>query len=186
MFCGIETLFISGPIVSRADSNPGLFAWVTNCAVYVRESCINQHLLDTVARLNIWKYVLTHWGWVTMAVISQTFLISLSLNENFCSLIQFSLEIESLAAILITDKYWFRKWLGIEQATNHHLNQRYPSLLTHIYVTLPQWIDVQSHDIPMYLDLFKGCAIAVKFEVLFLRSCHKTIKITIRNSVSWT
>ena len=151
MFCGIGTLCISGSIVSRADSNPGLFAWVINCAVYVRESCINEYLWDTAARLNLWKDVLTHWGWVTMAAISQTtFLISLSLNENFCNLIQILLKIESLVAPLITNQYCFRKWLGIEQATKHYLNQRYPSLLTHIYVTLPQWIDVKSHDISMY------------------------------------
>ena len=36
---------------------------------------------------------------------------------------------------------WFRKWLGAHHATNHHLIQWQSSLLTHIRVTRPQWIN---------------------------------------------
>ena len=35
---------------------------------------------------------------------------------------------------------WFRSWLGADQVTSHHLNQWWSGLLTHICVTLPQWV----------------------------------------------
>ena len=42
---------------------------------------------------------------------------------------------------LIVCQHWFRKWLGTTQVTSHYLNQWWPRLLTHIWVTRPQWIN---------------------------------------------
>ena len=36
--------------------------------------------------------------------------------------------------------HWFKQWLGDEHATSHYLNQWWFSLLTHMSVTLPQWV----------------------------------------------
>ena len=41
---------------------------------------------------------------------------------------------------LTLSQHWFRKWLGAEQAASHYLNQRWPSLLTHICVTGLRWV----------------------------------------------
>ena len=40
--------------------------------------------------------------------------------------------------------HWFRYWLGAVQATSHYLNQGWPSSLTHIYISQPQW-DIHIH-----------------------------------------
>ena len=42
---------------------------------------------------------------------------------------------------LTTCQHMFRWWLGFEQATSHYLNQREPSLLTHIHVTRSRGLD---------------------------------------------
>ena len=42
---------------------------------------------------------------------------------------------------LTINQHWFRQWLGAEQATSHYLKQRWPSLLTYICVTLPEWVE---------------------------------------------
>ena len=36
---------------------------------------------------------------------------------------------------------WFKWWLGAEQVTSHYLNQWWLSLLTHICITRPQWVN---------------------------------------------
>ena len=36
---------------------------------------------------------------------------------------------------------WFRWWLGADLATSHYLNQWWSSLITHICVTRPQWVN---------------------------------------------
>ena len=36
--------------------------------------------------------------------------------------------------------HWFRQWLGTDQATSHYLDQWWPCLLMHMYVTRPQWV----------------------------------------------
>ena len=38
-------------------------------------------------------------------------------------------------------RHWFRPWLGAQQATNHYLNQWWPSSLTHICATRAQWVN---------------------------------------------
>ena len=44
-------------------------------------------------------------------------------------------------------QHWFRWWLGAGQATSHYLNQwMMVSLLTHICVTRPQWVNRANHD----------------------------------------
>ena len=144
--------------ISRANGNPGLFAWAINGVVHVRETRINQYVQDTMQ--NLWQSTLTHWGWIRMAAISQT-----TLSNSFYWMKMFLLWFKFhwslfLAAQLTTNQYWFRKGLGIEQVTNHYLKQLWPRLLTHkciyiyiynvyiyMHVTRPQWIDVKSHDI---------------------------------------
>ena len=42
---------------------------------------------------------------------------------------------------LTINQHWIRQWLGAEQATSHYLKQRWPSLLTYICVTLPEWVE---------------------------------------------
>ena len=38
-------------------------------------------------------------------------------------------------------QHWFRKWLDADQATGHYLDQWWPSLLTHMCITQPQWVN---------------------------------------------
>ena len=45
----------------------------------------------------------------------------------------------------LTINYWFRYWLGAEQATGHYLNQWLHSLLMHLCVTRPQWVKELTH-----------------------------------------
>ena len=44
-----------------------------------------------------------------------------------------------LRAQLTIRQHWFRYWLGADQATNHYLNQCWPSSLTHICGTRGRW-----------------------------------------------
>ena len=37
-------------------------------------------------------------------------------------------------------QHWFRNWLGANQTRNHFLKLWWPKLLTHVYVTKPQWV----------------------------------------------
>ena len=53
-------------------------------------------------------------------------------NENLPIMIQISLQVV-LNAMLTVCHHWFRKWLGIAQATSHYPTQWWPSSLTHIY-----------------------------------------------------
>ena len=66
------------------------------------------------------------------------------LNENYLIfLFEFYLNIFPGAQLSICH-HWFRWWLGADQATNHYLNQWWPSLLTHICVTRPQWRELSA------------------------------------------
>ena len=40
----------------------------------------------------------------------------------------------------VQSHYWFRYWVCVEHAISHYLNQYWLSLLTHIYVSRPQWV----------------------------------------------
>ena len=70
------------------------------------------------------------------------------LNENCCILIKISLKYVPEGPIN-TIQCWFRSWLGTSQATSHYLNQWWLSLMTHICVTRPQWVNVMALDTPM-------------------------------------
>ena len=86
------------------------------------------------------KQLLTHRGRDKMAAISQTtysiaFLMKMyqvRLRFHWSLFIRIQLRIFQL---------WFRYSFGTEQATNHYLNQSWHSLLTHIFVTRPQWFN---------------------------------------------
>ena len=42
-------------------------------------------------------------------------------------------------------QHCLRQWVGAEQATSHYLNQWWPSSMTHICVTWPQWVKQSIH-----------------------------------------
>ena len=52
----------------------------------------------------------------------------------------------------------FKQWLGPEQTTSHYLNQRCPSLLTHICVTQPQCVKKPWRGLlnPLHDKFFRG------------------------------
>ena len=59
------------------------------------------------------------------------------LNENVYISIYISLKFVPDVKLIIF-QYWFRLWLGADQATSHYLSQWWPSLVTRICVTRPQ------------------------------------------------
>ena len=69
---------------------------------------------------------LTHWGQDKMAAIFQ-----MTFSNVFCWMFK-----------LTVFQHWFWQWLGTGQATSHYLNQWWPSILTHICVTWPQWVNI--------------------------------------------
>ena len=42
-------------------------------------------------------------------------------------------------------QHWFRKWLGVDQATSHYLHQCWPNSLTHICGTRGRWVKSGCH-----------------------------------------
>ena len=55
-----------------------------------------------------------------------------------CILMKISLKFAARVQLKIVH-HWFR-WLGTSQVTSHYLNQWWLILMTHICVTLPQWV----------------------------------------------
>ena len=54
---------------------------------------------------------------------------------------------------LTISHHWFWYHLGSEEATSHNLNQWGPSLLRHIYITRPRWVDVDDGvDLHLYTE----------------------------------
>ena len=85
--------------------------------------------------------LLTHWGRDKMAATFQTS------SNAFLSMkiVVFWLKFHWImfATVQFTIiQHCFRQWLGAEQATSHCLNQWWPSLVTHICVSRPQWVNV--------------------------------------------
>ena len=69
--------------------------------------------------------------------IADNILKSIFLNENCRILIL----LEFVPRVQLTiSYYWFKQWLGAEQAIIHYLNQWGPSLLEHIWTTQPQCV----------------------------------------------
>ena len=69
------------------------------------------------------QMVLTHWGRDKMAAISQT---TLSNVFSWMKMLEFRLKVHWSLFIriqLTIFQYWFRWWLGADQATSHYLNQ---------------------------------------------------------------
>ena len=96
-------------------------------------------------KLNV--FALTHGGRDKMAAMSQTtFSNEFSWMKTFEFRLRFGWNL-FLRFELTTFQHLFRWWLGADQVTSHYLNQWWSSLLTHICVTLPQWVNV----------LFKSC-----------------------------
>ena len=90
-----------------------------------------------VERVNTRKWgILTHWGQNKMVAIWQTTFSSAFLNDN----VWFAIKILFLGFQLTILQQWFIQWLGTKKTTRHYLNQWWPSSLTHIGVTLPQWV----------------------------------------------
>ena len=84
---------------------------------------------------------LTHWGRDKMAAIFQT---TSSNAFSWMKMYEFRLKFHwslFLRVQLTIFQYWFRWWLGAEQATSHYLNQWWPSSTTHVCVTRPRWVN---------------------------------------------
>ena len=86
------------------------------------------------SRLRI-EYCLAYWGRNKMAAILQTAFSNgfLSMNVSYFDS-DFS-DFFPMVRLTISQRC-FRYWLGTEKATSHYLKQKWPSLLTHICVTL--------------------------------------------------
>ena len=87
------------------------------------------------------QYV-THCEWDEMAAILQT-TISNEIHWNF--LFNFKQNVIYIYSIgsgrLAINYYWFRKWIGAKQATNHYLNQWWSRLRTHVCITRLRWLN---------------------------------------------
>ena len=84
--------------------------------------------------------ILTHWGRDKMAAFIQTtFCNAFPWMKIFVFWLKFQWSL-FLGVQLIITELWFRKWLGAGQATSHYLNQWWPSLMTHVRFTWPQWV----------------------------------------------
>ena len=84
--------------------------------------------------------LLLHWGRGKMANIFQT---TFSNAFSWMKIFEFRIKFDwnfFLKIQLTKSQHWFRYWLGAEQASSHYLNQWWPRLVMHIYVTGPQWV----------------------------------------------
>ena len=76
-----------------------------------------------------------------MAAISQTtFWNVFSWTKIIVSRLKFHWNL-FLSVQLIIFQYWFRKWLGADQATSHYLKQCCPSSPMHICITGGRWVN---------------------------------------------
>ena len=86
--------------------------------------------------------VLTHSGRDKMvAILQPTFSSAFSSMKVFQFGFKFHWSL-LLRAQLTVCQHWFRWWLGTKQATGHYLDQWLPFLLTHIFLTRPQWVNL--------------------------------------------
>ena len=76
---------------------------------------------------------LTHWGRDNMAAIFQmTYSKPFSSMKIFVFWLIFQAPINNI-------QHWFRYWFCTGLATSHYLNQWWPILMKHVWVTQPQW-----------------------------------------------
>ena len=115
------------------------------------------------------KTVLTHWGRDEMDAISQT---PFSNAFSWMKMLEYRLKFQwnlFLRVQLTIFQHWFRLWLGAGQATSHYLNQWWSSLLTHICVSRPQWVNyswssispnLKCQDRPHILPSWVSCGVS--------------------------
>ena len=72
------------------------------------------------------------------SILSDDFSKCIFLNESEIIRIQISLKFVPRVQLTVS-RYWFRQWLGAEQATSHFLNQWKPFSPTHICCTRGRW-----------------------------------------------
>ena len=109
------------------------------------------------SRKGIWKY---HWengsqcdntlrprqiGWHFADSFKCIFLI-----KKYESCFKFHWELFPMVQLMIL-QHWFREWLGADQATSHHVNQWWPSLLMHVCVIQPLWVKLNHSRILLHL-----------------------------------
>ena len=84
--------------------------------------------------------LLTHWVWDTAAILQSTISKAFSWMKFFIFwfIFQWSL---FLSVQLTINQHWFRYWLGTKQVTMHNLNPWWSSLLMHVWITQPQWVN---------------------------------------------
>ena len=95
------------------------FAWLPECIVTKSEKYVFTGFVPAISLDSVDKH-LTHRFRDKMTAISR--------HER--QLLHFDLMVQ-----LAKNPHWFKWWLGVEQATNHYLNQWWPSLLIHIYAS---------------------------------------------------
>ena len=79
---------------------------------------------------------------------------------------------------LTIKQHWIRKGLCTKQATSHCLNQWWLSLLTHIWVTMPQWLLTE------YQNLF--CFHIALFLPYVCGSGHETVAVLLPGfAINW-
>ena len=83
----------------------------------------------------------TPWSWIKAAtILDATFSNAFSCMKTVILL--FILHWDMLPMVQLTIcQHWFRLWLGTEQAASHYLNQWWFSLLMHIYIAGPLWVN---------------------------------------------
>ena len=101
---------------------------------------VNQPDLRGSVPYILW-HVLTHWGHDKMA---SDFLTTNSNAFSWMKIYKCWLGFHLILfprVQLIIFQHWFRWWLGADQATSHYLNQWWSTLLMHICITQPQWVN---------------------------------------------
>ena len=85
-------------------------------------------------------YHLTHWDRDNMAAILwMTFSNAFSWMKIYEFQFHWNLFLRVQSTIF---QDWFRWWLGVGQATSHYLDQWWYSLLTHLFITRTQWLNI--------------------------------------------
>ena len=91
--------------------------------------------------LNGGRWVNTYSLWQNGYHFADSTIKFIFLHAHCCIVIEISLKF--LARVKVTMiQHWFRQWLDASQATSHYLKQWWPSLLTQICITWPQWVKV--------------------------------------------
>ena len=135
---------------TKRDLNTNVFYWsfYHRCVFLVRGYVINPLKCISTPGLTYFKVyqvhdMLTHWGRDKMTTISQTTISNVFTWKKmviFVSRFHWNLFPRDKLTIFL---HWFRYRLGTVQATSHYLNQWWHILLTHIFVTRPQWVKQQ-------------------------------------------